>query len=221
MFDAINNENGWKEKRKKLVNKLVRRGYLSKPDVIRAMMKVPRHLFVPEYQRNSAYLDTPLTIGHDQTISAPHMVAMMTEHLDVKPDHKVLEIGTGSGYQAAVLAEIVSKGRIYTVERIPELVEFAKNNLRKAGYKNVSVYLWEGTRGFNENAPYDRILVTAAAPHVPKALMEQLKDNGKMLIPVGGCGYQNLIMIEKRNEKFSEKNLGGCVFVPLIGEDGW
>jgi len=221
MFDVINNENGWKEKREKLVNKLVREGYLSKPEVIRAMLKVPRHLFVPEYQKNSAYRDTPLTIGHGQTISAPHMVAMMTEHIDVKPDHKVLEIGTGSGYQAAVLAEIVNKGRIYTVERIPELVEFAKNNLRRANYKNVSVYLWEGTRGFNENAPYDRILVTAAAPHIPKALMEQLRDNGKMLIPVGGRDYQNLIMIEKRNRKLSEKNLGGCVFVPLIGEDGW
>lgn len=211
----------YSERRRIMVERLIRNGYLSKPEVIDAMLKVPRHLFVPESQRCCAYQDRPLPIGYGQTISAPHMVAMMTEHLDVKEHHKILEIGSGSGYQAAVLAEIVRDGKIYTVERIPELVEFARRNLERCQYRNVLVILGEGTKGYARESPYDRIIVTAAAPHLPKALIEQLKDDGRMLIPVGGRGYQNLMLIEKKNGRISERNLGGCVFVPLIGENGW
>jgi protein-L-isoaspartate(D-aspartate) O-methyltransferase len=209
------------KERKRLIDRLVSNRYLSKPEVIEAMLEVPRHGFVPESKRCSAYVDMPLTIGHGQTISAPHMVAMMTEHLDVKPYHRVLEIGAGSGYQAAVIAEILKEGELYTLERIPELAKNAEKNLRDCGYSGVHVIVGEGTKGYAEKAPYDRIIVTAGAPRVPKALLEQLGEKGKLLIPVGGRMLQELMLIEKTERGFKEKRLGGCVFVPLIGEDGW
>jgi len=207
--------------RKRLIDRLISSGYLSKPEVIDSMMKVPRHCFVPESKQHSAYVDTPLTIGYGQTISAPHMVAIMTEHLDVKSHHKILEVGAGSGYQAAVLAEILDEGKLYTVERISELAKKAEENLACCGYSNVHVVIGEGTKGYNEEAPYDRIIVTAGAPRVPKALLDQLNDKGKLLIPVGGRMLQELMLIEKYEKGFRDKKLGGCVFVPLIGEDGW
>ena len=209
--------------RKELIDNLIRDGYLSKSEVINAMLKVPRHKFVPENQEKNAYVDSPLHIGNEQTISAPHMVAMMTEHLDVKTDHKILEIGSGSGYQAAVLAEIAKSGEIYSVERIPDLARNAEKNLLEAGYKNVSVIIGEGTMCHSIKAPYDRIIVTAGAPKIPLPLIDQLKDNGKMLIPVGSRMYQELILIEKKEGggEITKTNLGGCMFVPLIGEGGW
>lgn len=216
-----NSKGGREAERKRLINHLISSGYLSKPEVIDSMMKVPRHRFVPESEQHSAYVDMPLSIGYGQTISAPHMVAMMTEYLDVKPHHKVLEIGTGSGYQAAVLAEILNEGMLYTVERIPELAKKAEKNLRDCGYSNVHVIIGEGTKGYNEESPYDRIIVTAGAPRAPKALLDQLNDKGKLLIPIGGRMLQELVLIEKYEEGFREKKLGGCVFVPLIGENGW
>jgi protein-L-isoaspartate(D-aspartate) O-methyltransferase len=215
------NDTGRELERKRLVDHLVSSGYLSKPGVVKAMLKVPRHCFIPESKQGSAYIDTPLTIGFGQTISAPHMVAMMTEYLDVKPGHKILEIGAGSGYQAAVLAELLDEGVIYTLERIPELAAYAKENLKRCGYSKVHVVSGEGTKGYAEEAPYDRIIVTAGAPRVPKALLSQLADNGKLLIPVGGRMLQELTLVEKTEEGFREKKQGGCVFVPLIGEDGW
>lgn len=204
----------YETERENLIESLKTRGYLSSPCVIEAMLKVQRHKFVPENLQSEAYLDTPLPIGQGQTISAPHMVAIMTEALDVKENHKILEIGTGSGYQAAVLAEIAKYGEVYTIERISELAEQAKKNL--AGYKNVEVIIADGTLGYQKEAPFDRIIVTAGALDIPQTLINQLKDCGKMLIPVGGRFFQDLILVEKREGKIIKKNLGGCMFVPLI-----
>lgn len=211
----------WEVERKALVKRLVSSGYLSNEDVVEAMLRVPRHCFIPESRQGSSYVDTPLSIGFGQTISAPHMVAMMTEHLDVEPQQKVLEIGAGSGYQAAVLAELLKDGVLYTLERIPELAERATKILKELGYSNVYVIVGEGTQGYVEEAPYDRIIVTAAAPKIPSPLLDQLKPSGKLLIPVGGRVLQDLLLIEKEEKGFKKKNLGGCVFVPLIGKDGW
>lgn len=211
---------GLGEDRKRLVEGL-KGSYLKNPKVVEAMLKVPREEFIPPYQKDHAYLDQPLSIGYGQTISAPHMVAIMTELLDVKHGQHILEVGSGSGYQAAILAELVGNGKIYTVERIPELAQMAKENLEKTGYMNVEVIHSDGTIGYEKEAPYDRIIVTAAAPRVPKALVEQLKEGGILLIPVGNRMFQDLKMVKKKEGKISERSCGGCVFVPLVGEDGW
>ena len=212
---------GREHEREKLVGRLRAAGCLTNIKVAEAMMRVERHLFIPESQQSKAYVDMPLHIGSGQTISAPHMVAMMTERLDVARNQKVLEVGTGSGYQAAVLGELLKDGVLYSVERIPALAERADKLLKKLGYLNIQVVVGEGTLGYEKAAPYDRIIVTAAAPHVPKALLSQLKDGGKLLIPVGGRSMQELILIEKMGREYKESRLGGCMFVPLIGEDGW
>ncbi len=177
-------------------------------------------MFVPSWLKHMAYVDSPLPIGSGQTISAPHMVAMMSEALDVKPGQKVLEVGTGSGYQAAVLSVLGAK-HVYTVERIGSLAERARKTLHKLGYDNVSVLLQEGTLGYAREAPYDRIIVTAGAPRVPKALSGQLAENGILVIPVGDRRVQRLLLIEKKRGELIEKNLGDCVFVPLVGTDAW
>ncbi len=209
------------KERENMIERLLSFGYLKSKKITDAMRKVPRENFVPEEQSMRAYEDRPLEIGFDQTISAPHMVAMMTEALDVKPKQKILEIGSGSGYQAAILAELAKEGKIYTIERIENVKKFAEENLKKLGYKNVFIILGDGTLGYEEKAPYDRIIVTAAAPKVPQELVSQLKQNGKMLIPVGGRTYQQLLLIEKNKKEIKEKNICDCVFVPLIGKDGW
>jgi protein-L-isoaspartate(D-aspartate) O-methyltransferase len=211
----------WELEREKLVARLRTAGCLKKKEVADAMLLVERHLFIPESQQSKAYVDMPLHIGSGQTISAPHMVAMMSEFLDVASNQKVLEVGTGSGYQAAVLGQLLKDGVLYTVERIPELAGRAKKLLAKLGYVNVHVIVGEGTVGYEKEAPYDRIIVTAAAPHVPKALLSQLAEGGKLLIPVGGRSMQDLLLIEKKGKEYKESRLGGCMFVPLIGEDGW
>ena len=210
-----------KTERKELVDHLIASGYLSTPRVIDAMLNVKRHIFVPQNQSRYAYSDRPLSIGSKQTISAPHMVAIMTEHLDVRVDDKILEIGAGSGYQAAILAEIAKKGKIYTVERLSEIAERARSSIKECGYKNISIIVGDGTKGYKAEAPYDRIIVTAGAPKIPQSLVDQLEDWGKLLIPVGGRSYQELMLVEKRDKKIIESGLGGCVFVPLIGEEGW
>ena len=212
---------GWVEDRETLVEKLKSEGYIKSEAVEKAMLSVRRHEFIPEWQKVQAYRDVPLFIGHGQTISAPHMVAMMTENLDLEEDSKVLEIGAGSGYQAAIIAEIVTKGRIYSIERISELVDLAQWNLGRAGYKNVHVIYGEGSKGYEGESPYDRIIVTAGGPRIPSALFEQLKEGGKMLIPVGGRTYQELKLVKNKSNKMLVKNLGGCMFVPLIGDEGW
>jgi len=217
----MGNEDRWYLERKRMVDSLIAEGYLSKPEVIEAMLKVPRHEFIPEPHRVMAYADHPIAIGHGQTISAPHMVAMMTELLEVGRNDKILEVGAGSGYQAAILAEIAKDGKIITLERIPELAEFARNNLERLGYKNVEVICKEGSTGYREEAPYDKIIVTAAAPDIPKSLFEQLANNGIMLIPVGGKLLQTLKRVRKKDNEPIIEDICGCVFVPLIGEEGW
>ena len=211
----------YETQRKNLIEHLISSGCLSKKEVIKAMLAVPRHRFIPECYSSEAYYDHPVPVMDGQTISAPHMVAIMTELLDVKIDSKILEIGAGSGYQAAVLAEIAREGEIYTIERIPALATFAEKNLKECGYKNVHVITGDGTLGYKEKATYDTIIVTAGAPKIPPALVEQLADKGKLAIPVGGRFYQELMLIGKDGTHVTEKTLGGCIFVPLIGKDGY
>ncbi|MEW6070167.1 MAG: protein-L-isoaspartate(D-aspartate) O-methyltransferase, partial [Candidatus Thermoplasmatota archaeon] len=173
-------------RREALVRHLIRWGYLKSPEIIKAMSLVPRHLFVPERVRAQAYEDYPLEIGLGQTISAPHMVAIMLESLDLEKEHKVLEIGTGFGYHAAVASLVVGeKGKIYTIERYAELAEQAKKNLALARIKNVEVFVGDGSKGLKQFAPYDRIFATCGAPKISTTLVEQLKEKGKLLLPVG------------------------------------
>ncbi len=219
----------FEKERKKLVERLVEEGVIRSEKVKKAMLAVPREEFVPPSVRQWAYVDQPLPIGHGQTISAPHMVALMTELLDPQPGDKVLEIGTGSGYQAAVLAEIVAKsdpskrGHVYTVERIKELADFARRNLARTSYiKYVTIIVGDGTLGYPKEAPYDRIIVTAAAPDIPEPLLQQLKPGGRMVIPVGDTSIQRLYIVDKKpSGEISVKEDIYCLFVPLVGKYGW
>lgn len=210
--------------RKRLVEHLTRAGYVKTPAVEEAMIKVPRELFVPEERAHEAYVDTPLPIGMGQTISAPHMVAIMLEELQLIRGLKTLEIGTGSGYHAALTSELVGPdATVFTIERIPELVDFSRKNLDRAGYAmpRVEVILADGSKGLPEKAPFDRIFVACGAPDVPRPLLEQLSEGGIMLVPVGGKYCQDLIRITRKNGKTVRENRGGCIFVPLIGEHGY
>jgi protein-L-isoaspartate(D-aspartate) O-methyltransferase len=197
---------------------LIARG-IHDPKVLGAMRRVPRERFTPPELRDSAYGDHPLPIGHDQTISQPYIVAFMTEALELTGVEKVLEIGTGSGYQAAVLAEIARE--VYTVERIAALSERAREVLLELGYGNIFFKIQNGTRGWPEYAPYDAILVTAAAPEVPEPFLEQLRDGGRLVIPVGDRFSQNLIKTTKTGDRAIREDLGGVRFVSLLGEHGW
>ncbi|MFN3267663.1 MAG: protein-L-isoaspartate O-methyltransferase [Zestosphaera sp.] len=223
MIEFVGSDEVFRARREKLVKSLVEEGILKSEEVIRAMLSVPREEFVPLRYRELAYLDTPLSIGYGQTISAPHMVAIMTEALKVSRGNKVLEIGAGSGYQAAIIAEIVKpEGHVWTIEIVPELAKFAEENLRRTGYSDyVSVIIGDGSRGYEEAAPYDRIIVTAAAPEVPKPLISQLREGGRMVIPVGDMYVQILKIIEKRGSTLHVEDSVPCVFVPLIGEYGF
>lgn len=187
------------------------------------MLKVPREEFVPPEYRRFSYYDSPLPIGYGQTISAPHMVAIMTELLRPQRGHRVLEIGTGSGYQAAVLAEIVGdRGHVWTVERIWELAEFALSNLRRARYLDrVTIVVADGSEGFAAAAPYDRIIVTAAAPDIPKPLIDQLKDDGRIVIPVGTRWIQVLKVVSREGGRIRTESHIPCAFVPLVGRYGF
>ncbi len=209
--------------RQRLIESLIRRRYISKPDVIRAMMKVPRHLFIPSNIQDHAYNDCPQRIGEGQTISAPHMVGIMVEKLDLAPGQKVFEVGGGSGYHAAVVAEIVGpEGHVYSMEYIDPLARRARLNIEKCGLGDmITILSGDGSLGHPEHAPYDRVFVTCAAPDVPPPLLEQLADKGKLLIPAGGRQYQILVYCEKKGDKIIRKDLGGCVFVPLRGKYGF
>jgi protein-L-isoaspartate(D-aspartate) O-methyltransferase len=187
--------------------------------VLAAMARVPREKFVSDDVRAFAYENRPLPIGHGQTISQPLIVAMMTEALNLTGDEKVLELGTGSGYQAAILAELTE--RVVTVERIAPLAERAAAVLAELGYHNVQVRLADDTLGWPEDAPYDAILVTAAAPDVPPALIEQLATQGRLVIPVGAHDVQELLLIVNSPSGLITKRLGPCRFVPLVGAGGW
>jgi protein-L-isoaspartate(D-aspartate) O-methyltransferase len=189
------------------------------PRVLDAMRDVPRHLFVPESLQGQAYTDRPLGVGEGQTISQPYMVALMTEALGPEPHHRVLEIGTGSGYQAAILARLAAQ--IITIERHATLAARAGEVLATTGVTNVEIIVADGTEGHAEGAPYDRILVTAGAPSVPPALKAQLADGGRLVIPVGTAAVQHLEIIERSGDRFTEREGPTCVFVPLIGRHGW
>jgi len=213
-----------KEKRKDLVEKLYNQGYIKTEKVKEAMLKVPREEFMPLENSSYAYLDRPFPIGKGQTISAPHMVAIIAEKLELTDGMNILEIGTGFGYNAAVVAEIVGKeGHVYTIERIPALVEKSKENLNKTGYSDrVTVIEGDGTIGYPDKAPYDRVYGTASAPKIPEPLKEQLKIGGKLIIPMGSDYYQELVSVMRiSHDKYHTHNLGGVVFVPMIGKHGW
>ena len=187
--------------------------------VVEAMKHVPREAFVSQEQYQAAYDDRPLGIGFGQTISQPFIVALMVQALELKGNEKVLELGTGSGYEAAILAELAQK--VVTVECIPELAESAKQVLDKLGYSNIEVHVAGKTLGWPEGAPYDAIIVSAGAPSVPEVLLEQLTRNGRLVIPVGSRWQQDLLKVTKLRKGNRIENLGGCYFVPLIGEGAW
>ncbi len=187
--------------------------------VLHVMEQLPRELFIPEASRHSAYEDIPLPIGEGQTISQPFIIALMTQSLQLMGTEKVLEVGTGSGYQAAILARLAHK--VVTVERIPALAESAKRLLEKLGYTNVEVHAAGETLGWPDDAPYEAIIVTAAAPSVPQALLDQLSPGGRMVIPVGSRWDQELILANRQKDKIALRYLVPCRFVPLIGEGAW
>jgi len=199
-------------------NQLIPRG-IRDERVLRAMKKVPRHLFVPEPVRYQAYDDSALSIGEGQTISQPYMVAVMTELLELQGGEKVLEVGTGSGYQAAVLAELVKE--VYTIERIELLAQRVEEQFQSLGYAHLHVKKGDGTLGWPEQAPFDRILITAGTPGIPEPLREQLADEGILIAPVGDRFSQQLLRLKKSKGLFSEEYHTPCVFVPLIGRHGW
>jgi protein-L-isoaspartate(D-aspartate) O-methyltransferase len=197
---------------------LISRG-ISSPRVLEAMRKVPRHTFVEEALKDQAYSDHPLPIGEKQTISQPYIVALMTEMLNLKGHEKVLEIGTGSGYQAAVLAELAD--RVFTIERFPSLAYRANQILQKLGYTNAIVRVADGTLGWPDDAPFDGILVTAGAPKVPQPLVDQLAMGGRLVTPIGDRISQELLLVERVPEGIKKTNLGGVRFVDLVGKWGW
>ena len=220
----------FEEKRRKLVEQLQSSGRLTTKKVILAMLEVPREYFVPKNRSNQAYIDTPLSIFEGQTISAPHMNAMMCELLDLNANQKILEIGTGSGYHAALCAHIINQGdninksgHVYSLERLEKLVTFARDNLKQAGMERlVTVIHTDGTLGYPNNAPYDRILVTAAGPNIPQPLVDQLKIDGKLCIPVGESRFsQELLILTKTPDGVKKEHICNVVFVPLIGKFGF
>jgi len=187
--------------------------------IVEAMRRIPREAFISQEQYNAAYDDRPLSIGFGQTISQPFIVALMVQALELKGDEKVLELGTGSGYEAAILAELAPK--VITVESIPELAESAKQVLDRLSYSNIEVHVAGKILGWPEDAPYDAIIVSAGAPAVPEVLLGQLSLNGRLVIPVGSRWQQELVRVTKLRKGNHVENLGGCYFVPLIGEGAW
>jgi protein-L-isoaspartate(D-aspartate) O-methyltransferase len=226
----MNSHTDFEEMRARLIRNLVSQGVLRDEKVIKAMTAVPREEFVPRSQREQAYIDTPLQIGYGQTISAPHMIAIMCQELDLKPGQKVLEIGTGSGYHAAVTAETISIERgssgnqVFSLEIVKKLISFAEDNLRRTGYGDrVKVMEADGSQGYLEEAPFDRIYATAAPPSVPQPLIDQLKPKGILIIPVGEIGFsQELLKIMKKSPtEITAARLGGVAFVPMRGRYGF
>ncbi|MBN2056267.1 protein-L-isoaspartate(D-aspartate) O-methyltransferase [bacterium] len=205
--------------RRDMVERQLKNRGIHDPRVLAAFLTVPRHEFVDPHHHARAYHDYPLHIGEEQTISQPYMVALMTECLRPRSTDKVLEIGTGSGYQAAILSVLCHE--VVTVERLPRLAERARTNLARLGHTNVRVLIGDGTLGCPEEQPFDGIVVTAGAPAVPPALKEQLAPGGRLVIPVGDRFMQELVVVERTGSGFCEHQRGGCVFVKLIGIHGW
>jgi len=209
----------YERKREEMVRSQIEARGIRDPRVLSAFRVVPRHLFVSEALRDQAYGDYPLPIGEQQTISQPYIVAEMTQALELKKDDRVLEIGTGSGYQAAILAQIVY--RVYTIERKRSLYMQTRNLFDKLNYHNIVTKYADGTKGWQEESPFDAIVVTAGAPEIPEVLINQLTKGGRLVVPVGNQHTQELIKIYRNKEKFEQTNLGGCRFVKLVGEHGW
>lgn len=205
--------------RERMVTEQLERRGIRDARVLGAMRKIPRHLFVEPSLAHQAYEDCPLPIGEGQTISQPYMVAIMTEALALVGDERVLEIGTGSGYQTAVLAELAA--RVYSIERIPALAERARRTLGRLGYENVFIQVGDGTLGWLDAGPFHAIIVTAGAPAVPQPLLEQLQLEGRLVVPVGPPQTQTLRRVIKKEEGVEQEELVGCVFVKLVGEHGW
>jgi protein-L-isoaspartate(D-aspartate) O-methyltransferase len=196
--------------------------YLKSKSIEDTLRKYKREFFVPESMKHLAYRDFPISIGFNQTISQPSTVVAMTEALDVKKDQKILEIGTGSGWQAAILSHLVGeKGFVYTIEVIEELAEFAKNNIKRLGIKNIEIFVKDGSLGLKEKAPFDRIIVTAACPDTPKPLLDQLKIDGIIVIPIGNLYLQEMYVVKKLKDKIEKKSIGSFMFVPLVGRYGF
>lgn len=208
----------FERERKKLVSQLRKKGIFDER-VLEAMAQIPREMFVPAELRAMAYEDRPLSIGEGQTISQPFMVALMSQALAVRPGDKVLEIGTGSGYQTAILSSL--GGWVYSIERYPELAQRARKLLTDLGYKNVTIQQGDGCKGLIEQAPFDGVIVTAGAPKVPHAFIDQLASGGRLIIPVGSKTYQRLLCLMKDDSILKVKEITGCIFVPLVGENGW
>ncbi|MFH0912981.1 MAG: protein-L-isoaspartate(D-aspartate) O-methyltransferase [Candidatus Omnitrophota bacterium] len=205
--------------RKRMVEEqLIPRG-IKNPQVLAAFLKVERHRFIPQDLRSNAYADFPVPIGDGQTISQPYIVSLMTEHLDISGQDKVLEIGAGSGYQTAILAELAKE--VYSIERFTALGKKAEIILNESGYKNIKIKIDDGTLGWPEFAPFDKIIITAASPKIPLPLTEQLKENGKLILPLGESSSQVLTLIEKKKGKLESRDICGCVFVPLVGKYAW
>jgi len=209
----------YERRRDEMVKRQIEARQISDPMVLAAMRRVPRHLFVSEALRHKAYEDYPLPIGEQQTISQPFIVAEMTQALEITPNDRVLEIGTGSGYQAAVLAEIAY--RVYTIERLYPLYRRARKLFDEMQYHNIVTRYGDGTKGWKEESPFDAIIVTAGAPRIPNVLLSQLSVGGRMVLPVGNQYTQDLVKIVKDERGWHQVSLGGCRFVKLIGEDGW
>lgn len=211
----ISGQNNFQAMRERMVDTQIRARDVQNPAVLQAMRRVPRHLFVPDDLRPFAYDDRPLPIGRGQTISQPYIVGYMTEALQLTPAHKVLEIGTGSGYQAAVLAEIVKQ--VYSIEIVPDLAAGARRALAEAGYRNVEIRTGNGYLGWPAHAPFDRIIVTAAPPEIPQALVDQLAVGGVMVVPVG-TGYQEMVIITKTPNGVVQKRTIEVRFVPMVSK---
>ena len=207
-----------RDRERMVERQLARRGIVDQR-VLDAFRRVPREAFVDSHLAKYAYDDGPLPIGEGQTISQPYVVALMTEAARIKPGARVLDVGTGSGYAAAILADLA--GEVVTIERHAALAHRARDTLKRLGYVNVEVIEGDGSRGLPERAPYDAILVAAGAPVVPASLKEQLADGGRLVIPVSANHHQDLLVVTRRGDRFEEENLGGVRFVPLLGEEGW
>lgn len=209
----------FEEERRLMVEIQLRGRGIKNERVLKAMKKIPRHRFISKELERSAYGDHPLPIGEGQTISQPYMVALMTECMELEGNEKVLEIGTGSGYQAAILAQLAKE--VYSIERVEGLSWRAKETLTELGYTNVKLKVGDGTKGWEEYSPYQAVMVTAGSPDIPQTLLDQLSQGGRIVIPVGGSFSQELVVARKRKGKVERRRVCGCVFVPLIGEFGW
>jgi protein-L-isoaspartate(D-aspartate) O-methyltransferase len=214
---SVRCQNYWQERNQMVKRQIMDRG-INDPKVISAMKDVARHEYVPQNYREMAYDDRPLPIGHGQTISQPYIVALMTELLELEEGDKVLEIGTGSGYQAAVLSHITSE--VFTIEIVEGLAEDAKKVLQKQGYTNIHVKIGDGFKGWPEHAPFDAIIVTCSPSDIPAPLKNQLKEGGRMVIPVGGKFIQELVLVKKENGELKKQEISSVRFVPMLNEDG-